>query len=588
MKILSRRTLMGLMVITTMIVAAVHWLVPGVIKSQIENRGSQAIGSEISVAGVELSYLPLGITLHGVAIADAKDAMRNMLEFKSASFDLELLALITARIIIHELSVVDLELGTERSMAARTIVLSGEDEQSSDDSESGMLDGLSMQMPSVKEIIANEELKTDLKVREWQALVAEKKEQDVKLRSELPGSKKMNTYQQQIEVLQAKKPKSLEEYKQLAADLKKIKADLNRDKELLANAKTHYSRGAKELGDKLLEVKSAPGEDWERLSRRYSFDSSGAMNLSRHLLDAETLNTISQFMGYYQQLQPYLQTEGASEVGDKGADDNNSGEPQLKFVIYKSAISVLHEIGDFEVLISDFTHQQGLLGRPTTLLVDAEGLRRAEHLKINGLFDMRSIEGVVSEMQYNLVGLDVEDMSLGGGSVPITIATAQADVKGSLNLLAEEVKGGADGQFRDLKFTPPQSKSGMQGEMGALLKSIDQFDFQVNLSGSLPTPDIKISSDLDQQISTKLKGRLKEKQGVYETELKGALNEKLTQGLGDNQTMLKTLQDGEKSSSERLQMVQELLKSQIADYKDQQLQQGKDEIKGKLMNKLRF
>src|SRR5690606_22708956 len=98
------------------VLAAFYLLLAGpLLKMALESLGSQANGARVEVASVSLSFNPIGLQLQGVAVTDARQPMRNALEFESALAELELAPLWLGKAIVRELSIDGLRFGTARS-----------------------------------------------------------------------------------------------------------------------------------------------------------------------------------------------------------------------------------------------------------------------------------------------------------------------------------------------------------------------------------------------------------------------------------------------------------------------------------------
>lgn len=606
MKMIRWSGLVGFVALVGLVIVLVIWLLPTIIKDQLEQRGGALVGAPVSVADVDITLHPLGIALFGVEIGDPKVPQINLLAFSQASIDVDLMKLLQGQRIFNQLSVLNLTFSSPRSSAAAVIPIQAQapvESSSPDATDASSLASFSGTLPSADEILNQEQLVTDQRLKEWQQLWSEQRAMDAKLRAELPDSTKLADYQTRLSALKAQKPQSLQEYQQALATLKTLKQELSHDRAALAAAKKSYGEGGRLLKQKLVQLKSAPGEDLDRLRSRYSLDASGAINLSRYIIGDQAQTILHQLLGYYQMVQPYLgKTEDAEDETTDGARSDGrylhfaTSEPLPTFLIRSAVISVDHALGNFDVGIADITHQHEILGRATTLNVDAKQLTGAETLQVRGQFDTRGEQGIKSELEYQLKGLVIEPMQFGGGSLPLEIAGARSDLQGELTLVAEQLIGHNRGLVREVQFVSQHESSGWRGELNKVITAIDSFDFSADISGTVTNPRLQVKSDLDSRVSSIMKQRLAEQQRKLGNSLKTKLNQRLQSGVGDNEQQLQILLDGENSSSERLQQVETMMTERLADYKDQQVQKAQDkakqqaeqQLKDKLKSKFNF
>ena len=107
--------LLGFIAVTALLVVIFVLALPWLIKSSIEYIGTEVAGAKVSVDDVDVSFNPLGVTLNRLQVTDAREPMRNLVEFTQADAQLELAPLLLGKGIVRDLGVSNLQFNTERT-----------------------------------------------------------------------------------------------------------------------------------------------------------------------------------------------------------------------------------------------------------------------------------------------------------------------------------------------------------------------------------------------------------------------------------------------------------------------------------------
>jgi uncharacterized protein (TIGR03545 family) len=76
--------------------------------------GERAVRAKVEIASLKTGLFPPRLELTGVAVADAREPMKNLFEFERAAFSLEGAPLLERKFIVHEAAVTGLRLSSER------------------------------------------------------------------------------------------------------------------------------------------------------------------------------------------------------------------------------------------------------------------------------------------------------------------------------------------------------------------------------------------------------------------------------------------------------------------------------------------
>jgi hypothetical protein len=90
-------------------------LVDALVKRLIEKSGTQMVGARVELAGANLSLFPAGLTLTRLQVTNPDEPMKNAVEIARISCKIDGLNLLRRKIIIEEMSVEGVRLGTART-----------------------------------------------------------------------------------------------------------------------------------------------------------------------------------------------------------------------------------------------------------------------------------------------------------------------------------------------------------------------------------------------------------------------------------------------------------------------------------------
>ena len=395
------------------------------------------------------------------------------------------------------------------------------------------------------------------------------------MRSKLPDSAQLDSYKKRIKAVTTGKIKSIEDFNQRKAELKKIKTELKNDKEAIKLAKEVIKQSSRSLKEKLKALKSAPKEDFERLRAKYDISAGGASNFAALLFGDQAGEWSRQAFYWYEKIKPYIESDE-----DKAAENTEpkrlegrfvhfkTDDPIPDFLIRKVAIGVVLPIGRVDAALVDITHQQEIINRPTRLRVNGEKLDGVDKLKMMGTFNHIQAGKGKDELAYSLTGVSVNNVKLiQSKKMPITLEQARAKVEGRLVYEKGVLTATLNSLFNDAKFSSGSTR-GFGKALGDALQGINTFGLQGEAKGNLHELDISLHSDLDTKIKDALKGQFAARKRELELKLKNRLNEEARQYLAKYTDKL----DGFSNSADidtKQQEVENLLSAKVDDYKAQ-------------------
>lgn len=571
--------------VITAALAAFYLLLAGpLLKMALESFGSQVNGARVEVASVSLSFNPIGLQLQGVAVTDARQPMRNALEFESALAELELAPLWLGKGIVRELSIDGLRFGTARSESgALPDVPEAVPEKATEDSGS-MLSAV--ELPAADDILARETLTTETLGNALQENYAGHKARIDSSLEAVPDEQALKAYEAELKALTSGKITSLDDFRQRKDKLDELKARFKADQQALQAARAAISTGRKELSANVQALRAAPAADLKNLREKYRLDATGAANVSALLFGPEAGEWATQALYWYEKIKPYLARDTSKDAADEAAAKpvrNRDGrfvhfpsnDPWPEFLLREARIQAQLDAGAMLIQAKDITHQQPVLGRPAVVVANSANMEAIDDLTLELTLDHRTAPGRDS-LVLAIKDWQPKAMDLGVGSVRLDSSRVQVNAQAVVIGAQLEASGRAD--FNDARFAS-EGKTLFARELGSALAGINQFRVDAGASGRLSSPSLSLSSDLDKQLSKAFDQRLQQKQDELEAELKAKLQQKLQEQLGDYAAELQQLQQLEGSLEQRLSQLGDMAATQLEDYADQQKREAEAKAK---------
>lgn len=591
-KFIRWQGLIAFVVIIGGIVGGTYFFANPLIKSLIESQGANIAGAKVDVGQVQLGLLPAGMVIQRLDIADADNPMTNVVSIKTISLQFDLLKALMGQAIIRDASVLGMEFGTERKTSGALPKKPKKDKVKKEEPSfvSEQLSALASEFPDAKELLEREPLLMDERHKALERSSEEKQATWRALESKIPNSDKIASYQERLKALQNSKVKSLDDFNKIKKEFQQIQDEIKQDKKTIEQAKQFVSEASKELSQQLRDLKNAPKEDIDRLMNKYSLDEAGLVNLSGLLFGDEIQGYFALALEWYEKLAPYLVSEDKEEEVKPQRTEGRfvhfpSQNPYPDFLIEKMAASATLPLGEISATAKEITHQQHVRNRPTTLHVMSELLRDVKRLDVNAEFDYRKKKQGLSKADFMLDDVTLNDFKvIKSGDFPLTLAKANTDINGQIRLQEGRLAGEMHGDFTHASFISGEHK-GLMGLLSQAFTEINQFDLDIEASGSLKKPKLNIKSNIDSKLKHSIDKQIKAQIAAFKADIEKQLTAKLDQQL--QKLDINGFADEELSLQQKLSNLDDLLKAKLDDYKDQQTQELKDKSKDKLKDELK-
>ncbi len=544
----------------------------GNLRRGLEYAGSHINGAEVDVRRVSTSFIHASLEINDIELTDKEHPERNTIQVGTIHFQMSWDALLRAKILVNDASILNIQALTPRARpgyvipptppsSSKSTVLDKVQSQVVEQTRkkyngnflgdvAGILGGADPQS-QLKNIQG--ELKSEARIKELQKDLAEKKTKWDERIKQLPQSKELQAYNDRIKALKfdfnnpGELAKSVQEAQKIINEAsEKVKLIDQTQKDLKADV-NGYTQAYKDL-EKLIQ------EDVSSLQSRLKLPNIDAKEFSQQLfmhMIEEKLGGMAKYVELARQYMPpkktaeQKQAEKAEQVlppkrgqGKTYRFPITTGYPLfwLKHAAISSEVSSSAFSGDIKGEIKDLTTDPAFIGRPTLLLAHGEFPKQDIHgfdakITLDHTTDVAK-ESMILKVDHFPVGdkklSDSPDVRLG-------ISKASGSSQVDATFVNQEITMAMHNTFSDIKYDLAAKNQVVQEIIDAVLKGIPTVNVDAQIKGSLSDLDIHINSNLGEELSKGFQKQLQAKIEQAKAQLKKLIDEKI----GANRAKLK-------------------------------------------------
>ena len=567
-------------VFVAVLLALVYLLAGPAIRVGMVYSLEKAVGSEVNINKVALELAPLALRINQLQITDAANPTHNSISFGHARASLELWPALLGYYVIDELTVDGLQYGAKRDEPGKVYRQPGADGEKVD-----LAQLLQVDLPDADTLIARANLQTPAKAEALKQLAQDEQQQLNSIKQQLPNKDSLAQYQQQIKALTDSKIANAADLAAKAEQLQQLKDALNAEKAKVEQVKQQLSQSKTKLQQAVNELKAASKADYANVQQLANLTDGGLAGISQILLGELWAERISQLQSLYLLAKPYLPEQlpqSASNDTPEVVLPNRilplPSQPYPDFWVKTARVNWLIGGGEATIVLNDITAQHKLINSATRFALDVKQLPQLAAFTLNG--DFAILEQMVTNLNWQLDGLNLQPLSLGQGDTALDLAAGLLSSSGKLNLTDNHISQSANLVLNAANFNSSGNKYLQQ--LAGLLNQQQQIPLNISASGLISAPEVSVRSSLDKLLGDALLGEAKQKVAAYQSQLQAKLDSQLQTGLAGQQDWAAMLsqQDGEVADVSA--SIENMLNAKLADVKDQ----AKDKLKDKLLNKL--
>jgi len=532
------------------------------VESMIEKYGSERVGAKVELSGADLSLFPAGIELTGLQVTNPHEPMENALDVRRVSGNLELAPLFRKKIIIPELAMEGVKLGTKRT-ASGALPGRPAPEKTKPAGICSESKRPSLTIPDAQNILEKEDLESLAIIRSLQDRIDSARQSWQQRLAELPDAEELEAYQKQLEGLSDQKDRSLGSLLSSGSQAVSVAKELRGDLERIEKAKNDFQSELSQLRQQVDSARQAQMRDVSRLKEKYGLSAEGLENLSA-LLFGETLCTwSSRAIDWYKRLKPILEGRGQGGKAPEAQPEQPAEPGQTPdFLVREAKVSLDLSAGDFSGRIENITTNQPQFGKPMTFDFSGSQLSRLGSISLTGAFDHTNPQMYKDVLNMALKDLKISEASLSkseGWSLMLQNGLLDLDLESAFqsgSLMAEAKAGLASANF---VLPQEQGAGALADAVAGALKDVTGLQLTAQVTGSLEEYALRLSSDVDKILRQSAAKAVRQQTAQLEKQLRQAVTSKTEKPLEALQTNLTGYRDIGETLQQRLQLGREVL-----------------------------
>lgn len=551
----------------------------GNLRRGLEYAGTHINGAEVNVGRLATSFLHASLEIDNIQVTDKEHPERNLVQVGAVKWQMSWDALLRAKILIDEASILNIQALTKRAHPGHVVPPPPPEAKGSKGPTA--LDQVQQEVAAeakkkyngnflgdVASILGGTDyksqlkniqgdLKSDAKIKELEKDLNEKKiKWDARIKA-LPQQKELQAYNDRIKALKFdfKNPGELAKNVQEAQKIineaqEKVKLIDQTQKDLKTDV-AQYQTAYKDL-EKMVQ------EDIKDMQGRLKLPNIDAKEFSQQLfmnMIEKKLGSMAKYVELARQYAPAKKTpkeeaeakakaQAAAVVPPKRGTGKTyrfpitTGYPLfwLKHAAISSEVSTSEYSGNIKGELKDFTTDPPYIRRPALILVHGD-FPKQDIQGLDAKITLDHTTDVAKEsMIMKLAHFPVAETKL-SDSPDVRLALAQAGGSSEItaSFVNQEITMEMKNLFKDIKYNLEAKNKEVQSLIDGILKGIPTVDLNAQVKGSLHNFDVHINSNLGDQLS---KGFQKQLQAKID-EAKGQLKKLVDEKIGANRDKLK-------------------------------------------------
>jgi uncharacterized protein (TIGR03545 family) len=520
-----------------LVVIVTWWLVFGerTVRRSLEEAATTALGTQVDIGALDIRLTEGIVALSGVAVADPFDSTRNLIEAANSRLELEIEPLLAKKVVLRQLSVHDIRLGTTREVPARPVDTAGFAPRALRELRR-FREQINVPLLSLTPIDTIRSLVLDpTQLQTVQSATALRDRADslrtdlVSRAEALTSTDVLDSGEALIGRLRTESVRSLGVTGTLRAvqDVRRLLAAVDSLRSEVETLGRDTERGFDSLVAATSAVTDARRADYafaRSLLRLPVFDAPSVGLALFGDVSISTFEKANYWVSLGRQYAPPgllpRQRPGGRRVRRAGTTVNFVAPGDLpSFLLRAADVSIsLGEAmgalrGDYTLALSDITTAPSILGRPATFrLTRSAAQSTAPLLDVSGTLDHTT---AVPHDVVRLLADGVELPRLDLPGIPLTLVAGGAESRLRFELHGDSiaalwsVRAGTPQWLRDSARTRPLNA--LESTVVNVLERIGVLDMEAELNGTLSSPRLAVRSTIDREIAAAVQGAMGEK-----------------------------------------------------------------------------
>jgi len=466
--------------------------------------GESAVGAKVEIASLTTSLQEGKLTVTGLAIANPQAPMRNLLESADSNLQVDIRALLHGRVVVQDGTVRGLQFDTDRETSGALAEVTLESEEIG---------------PSVFDPLVDRAGKMG---EVWLEQMADRLDTDLtdQLQSPRVAKELRDRWPQQYQKIEQQVKSIRSRGKQLQQQIREVKANPLRGLERLPQLKQELTSLQQEIKSVQQQIGQLPKQaeadraaiqvarqqDEALLRQKLQLGTLDGEGLTQTLLGQPVTEGLASALDWIRWARSQVPSNPAKDKKMRGRGTTvRFTPPQPNYLVKRLQLEGLAQLNGEPLRltgtltgISDAPH---LLDAPTRLVLSGSD---AIELSAELILDRRD-EIATDQIHLECPQLTLSQRTLGNAEkLAIEMGPGVADFQLDLVMHGDSIKGQILFAQESLQLTPRFAKS-PPGKLAQVLSQslsgVEQLEANVTLAGTLKKPQVKIESDIGNQVA---------------------------------------------------------------------------------------
>ncbi len=587
-RIIRWQGIASFIVIITTLSVLIYLFAEVIAKKAMEHGLEAYTGAEVNIDEVNINFSPFVVDVYRIQVTDAAKPEQNAVEIAHVNAGVDIWQYLLGKVLVEELRAEQVQFATQRSSAGQ--VFREPDQSITDRLKQQAQDalGTEISLPDPEELLASSNLKTVKAATALEESYETEKEKLSQLKSQLPSKEKLDDYKKQVEALTKVKVKSVNDITKLKKDFDAIKKQFEADKAIVMQTKEQLNQTKNIMSKRVNDLKIAPSQDWAQIESTYQLDKIDSADFAHLLFGEKAREYHDMALMAYQYAKPLLapSPEQQAEINHaaKGRfvhfDEEN---PQPDLLIKKAHFSVMTPQGDFEIDLSEVTHQHWLRNVPTRFTVNTNNLLSDGIANLAGELSLAANNDFETQGNWEVNKIPLPETALAGSKeLTVTLLSGLLAGNGQFKVTNEDLDSVNAFTLSQAKYEG-SADSSLANAVLDTINGLDTLDLGVDAKGLLASPSFSIKSPMNQILQQSLMTQVNSKLAGFKSDVQAGLNDKLSGALDLGNAAQTDILDFENLLNATDGTLSSLINNDVVKQQEENLKnKAKDKLKDKL------
>ncbi len=604
-----------------------HFFFDGHLRRGIEFAATHMVGAEVNLKELESSFFNASLRLAGIQITDKEKPTHNSLEIGEVRFKILWDAILRAKVVIDEATVLNVFLDSPRKFAGRVLPKEPESEEKPSQLRQQAIEklGQSLQGNALGDIATllsgndkvgelknlEDQLKSSGKIKVLQDELRAKQAVWKKKLSELPADKDFKALQDRMKQIKVDGFHGPDEIQKSLKEIEALYKDIDSQVKMVKSTSDDLHSDVNKYRDELNELEKMAQDDLKDLEAKLKIPKLDAKSLALNLLGPGVVSKVRKAEFYISKAREYMPPKKTNEEKQtfKPKPHERGRGRVYQFGRPNSYPLFWLKLAKITSKASESGTSGNLSGSLTNVSSDAHLTGKPAVLELSGGFPAQKLEDLLLRLEIDHTGespeerlklkvgkLSSEDLSLSNSDdVKIRVVEPQYSVDLMGVFRGNELSIDSKSNVARPKFDVGAKNARVQEVLGDAFAKIGEFHIQTMVSGEWSAPKLEVHSNIGEAIETAFSAALagqiakakEQVRSLYDSKV-GAEKQKLMNEFKLSEGELSSLLTDREAGLKKLQELAPQLKDKISDSQKKKLEGEGKKVLDDLKKKFKF